>query len=97
MIILELNSTEISFSDFFIVFTKFSHQNYYSNILSLIDKLSSDNEDELYKCTICLYNIFKVLYKDTEISEEYKTSLTTIKDSMKVMKVKFKIMDILGE
>ena len=65
------------------------------NILSLIDKLSSDNEDELYKCTICLYNIFKVLYKDSDISEEYKVKLTTIKDSIKVMKVKFKIMDIL--
>jgi len=65
------------------------------NILSLIDKLSSDNEDELYKCSICLYNIFKVLYKDSEISEEYKVKLTTIKDSIKIMKVKFKIMDIL--
>ena len=65
------------------------------NILSLIDKLSSDNEDELYKCSVCLYNIFKVLYKDSEIYEEYKTSLTTIKDSIKIMKVKFKLMDIL--
>ena len=44
---------------------------------------------------VCLYNIFKVLYKDSDISEEYKVKLTTIKDSIKVMKVKFKIMDIL--
>jgi hypothetical protein len=65
------------------------------NILSLIDKLSGDNEGELYKCTVCLYNIFKVLYKYSDISEEYKTSLITIKESTKFMKVKFKLMDIL--
>lgn len=65
------------------------------NINTLIDKLSSDNEDELFKCSVCLYNIFKVLYKESDISEEYKVKLTSIKDSMKVMKVKFKIMDIL--
>jgi hypothetical protein len=65
------------------------------NILSLIDKLTSDNDDELYKCLVCLYNIFKVLYKDSDIFEGYKVKLTIIKDSTTVMKVKFKIMDIL--
>ena len=65
------------------------------NIQSLIDRLTSDNESELYKCSVCLYNIFKVFYKDSDISEEYKRKLIEFKDSIKFMKVKFKIMDIL--
>ena len=64
-------------------------------IQELIQKLSITNEDECYKCIICLYNIFKIIYKDSSIKREYADSLTKIKNNMKFMKVKFKIMDIL--
>ena len=52
-------------------------------------------EDELYKCVICLSNIFNVLYTDKPIDEIYINHLTEIKDSVKFMKIKFKLMDIL--
>lgn len=64
-------------------------------IESLFTKLSSTSEDECYKCVICLYNIFKILYKDSPINENYKTHLSESASTMKFMKVKFKLMDIL--
>ena len=36
-----------------------------------------------------------LLYKDTDIKPDYVVSLSEIKDGMKFMKIKFKIMDIL--
>ena len=53
------------------------------------------NEDELYKCVVCLSNIFKVLYVNKPVDEEFIIILNEIKDSVKFMKIKFKIMDIL--
>ena len=64
-------------------------------ITQLIQNITLNSEDESYKCVVCLYNIFKVLYKDTDIKPEYIISLNEIKDGMKYMKIKFKIMDIL--
>lgn len=64
-------------------------------INQLIQNITLNSEDESYKCVVCLYNIFKVLYKDTDIKPDYVTSLSEIKDGMKYMKIKFKIMDIL--
>ena len=64
-------------------------------IQQLITKLTLTTEDEAYKCVVCLYNICKVIYNDNPIKSEYEISLTEIKDTMKFMKVKFKIMDIL--
>ena len=62
----------------------------------LINKMSLElSEDELYKCIVCLSNIFKVIYKDKEIISEYKDKLTELKSTIKFMKIKFKIMDIL--
>ena len=64
-------------------------------ISQLIKNVTSKSEDESYKCVVCLYNIFKVLYKDTDIKPDYVTSLSEIKDTIIFMKIKFKIMDIL--
>ena len=61
----------------------------------LLETLKSSNEDECYKCVVCIYNIFKVLYKNKPILKEYEDILNDIKSTMKFMKVKFKIMDIL--
>jgi hypothetical protein len=64
-------------------------------INQLIQKLTLTNEDECYKCVLCLYNLCKVIYKDRPIKSEYEETLTEIKSTIKFMKVKFKIMDIL--
>ena len=66
------------------------------SINSIIDNMKKElQEDELYKCVICLSNIFNVLYTDKPIDEIYINHLTEIKDSVKFMKIKFKLMDIL--
>jgi len=65
-------------------------------IQTILDQLSDElNEGEMYKCVLCLQNIFKVVYKGSPIKEDYITKLTVIKDKIKFMKIKFKIMDIL--
>lgn len=61
----------------------------------LLETTNSSTEDECYKCVVCIYNIFKVLYKDKPILKKYEDTLNDIKSTMKFMKVKFKIMDIL--
>ena len=66
------------------------------SIQSILEQMNSElSEDELYKCVLCLHNIFKVIYNDKPIHQEYIDSLTSIKDKLKFMKIKFKIMDIL--
>ena len=68
------------------------HQSIDSIIKSMEKELL---EDELYKCVVCLSNIFKVLYVDKPIDIKYINQLIKIKDMIKFMKIKFKIMDIL--
>jgi hypothetical protein len=66
------------------------------SIKSILEKMNIElSEDELYKCLLCLYNIFKVIYKTNPIKKEYETKLIEIKNKIKFMKIKFKIMDIL--
>jgi len=66
------------------------------SIQSLLEQMKTElTEDEMYKCVLCLYNIFKVVYNGTEIKKEYGDQLTETKERIKYMKVKFKIMDIL--
>ena len=68
------------------------------SIQSILDKMKTElSEDELYKCVLCLTNIFKVVYSEKPILPEYIKSLTEIKDTIKFMKIKFKIMDILED
>ena len=66
------------------------------SIQSILDQMKTElSEDEMYKCVLCLYNIFKVVYDGTEIKKEYIDQLTEVKERITYMKIKFKIMDIL--
>jgi len=66
------------------------------SIQSILDQMKTElSEDEMYKCILCLCNIFKIVYDGTEIKKEYIDQLTEIKEGIKYMKIKFKIMDIL--
>ena len=66
------------------------------SVQSILEQMETNlSEDEAYKCVICLYNIFKVIYLDKPIKPEYIEQLTDIKSTIKYMKIKFKIMDIL--
>ena len=66
------------------------------SIDQLLATLQSDiSDDELYKCVICLYTLFKRMYKDKSIPETYLQKLTEIKSTIKSMKIKFKLMDII--
>ena len=67
------------------------------SIQTILDTMGNPSmkEDELYKCVMTIYNIFKIIFSDKPMKAEYITTLTTIKESISFMKVKFKIMDIL--
>lgn len=64
-------------------------------IKQLLEQITSSNEDEGYKCILCVYNIFKILYTNVDIKPEYKHDLENLKSVVTSMKLKFKIMDIL--
>lgn len=66
----------------------------------LLDKLinilnETEDNDEKYKCSQCLYNIFKSLYNTSKLPPVYYEKITNLKNKEKFMKVKFKYMDIL--
>ena len=62
-------------------------------ICELLDELHKPlNDEDTYRYLICIENIFKTL---KSIDESYYTRLSSIKDTIKSMKHKFKIMDIL--
>ena len=60
------------------------------NILNI-----TEDNDEKYKCSQCLYNILKSLYDLSELPPIYYEKITNLKNNEKFMKVKFKYMDIL--
>jgi hypothetical protein len=65
----------------------------YPLICELLDELQKPiNDEDTYRYLICIENIFKTL---KNIDESYYTRLSSIKGTMKSMKHKFKIMDIL--
>ena len=65
-------------------------------IQTILDQLKTGlNEDESYKCIMCLYTLWKVVYQHEEENLDYINQLNEIKSTIKFMKVKFKIMDIL--
>ena len=66
-----------------------------SRIIATLKMNPDLSEDELYKCVLCLYNIFKVIYTDKPIQQKYIDRLNDIKSTTRFMKIKFKIMDIL--
>ena len=66
------------------------------SIQSILDTMKTElSEDEMYKCVRCLSTIFNVIYANKPIPDEHILILTEIKQSIKYMKIKFKIMDIL--
>ena len=67
-----------------------------TSIKLLLDTLNQSlSEEELYKCVVCLYTLFKSKYGTDSIPEQYKESLTLLKSNIQYMKIKFKLMDIL--
>ncbi len=65
-------------------------------IQELIQQLhTTQKEDELFKCVSCLYTVCNSVYKKNNLPEEYVVSLQNVKDTMKFMKIKFKLLDIL--
>ena len=54
-----------------------------------------DDTDEKYKCSQCLYNIFKSYYGDSILPQCYIDTINPIISKEKCMKIKFKFMDIL--
>lgn len=62
-------------------------------LCSLFDEIEKQiNDDDIYRYLCCIENIFKTL---DSIDESYYTRLDIQKQSVKSMKNKFKIMDIL--
>lgn len=65
-------------------------------IENLIKKLTEcDEYEEKYKCVQCLYNIFKSYYGEYILPEGYNQKLKTLIENETIMKIKFKMMDIL--
>jgi hypothetical protein len=63
---------------------------------TLMEKLTEcEDYEEKYKCVQCLYNIFKSYYGEYILPEGYNQKLKTLIDNESVMKIKFKLMDIL--
>ena len=56
-----------------------------------------EDDVEIYKMILSFYNISQIHYKNTKIPDVYVNKLTTLKEKTKSSKIKFKIMDILGE
>jgi hypothetical protein len=60
-----------------------------------VTNLSSMNDIELFKMLVSFHNISKIHY--TIIPNKYQTQLNNIKATTTSSKIKFKIMDIMGE
>ena len=66
------------------------------SLISLLDELkNNDDIDEKFKCSHCLYNIFKSYYGDTILPQGYIDKLNELINTEKSMKIKFKLMDIV--
>ena len=65
------------------------------NIFTLIKNIN--DEKDIYRSLTCLEIIFKKLYIDDKIPDNYKKTLENLKKETKSMKIKFKIMDILDK
>ena len=59
------------------------------------DLLTIDNEKDIYKMLVSFYSISQIHY--TFIPERYQKILKQLKSNTKSSKIRFKIMDILGE
>lgn len=73
--------------------------NYIDNILKpyMDNILIIEDDSEIYKMILSFYNISQIHYEDKNIPEIYVSKLNELKSKTKSSKIKFKIMDILGE
>mgnify|MGYP006178747721 CR=1 FL=1 len=67
----------------------------YKLISELLNKFDINNEEDLYKYILCIYNIIKIKdIKDTDVFIQLKNKLEELNKILKNKKIKFKIMDI---
>ena len=64
-----------------------------NHLLEIID--TNENIDEKYKCSQCLYNIFKSYYEDSLLPQGFIDRINVLIQKEKSMKIKFKLMDII--
>ena len=56
---------------------------------------ANDNSAEKYKCSQCLYNIFKSYYGESILPQGYIDKINELIKNENNMKIKFKLMDII--
>ena len=87
--------------NYFILLTELEKENIINDkikfsIKELFDYIqNADDIDEKYKCSQCLYNIFKSYYGDSLLPQCYIDTINIIIKDEKSMKIRFKFMDIL--
>ena len=65
-------------------------------LLTLLEALrGNDNSAEKYKCSQCLYNIFKSYYGESILPQGYIDKINELIKNENNMKIKFKLMDII--
>ena len=70
----------------------------HDTIKSLLNQINlCVDQDEAYKCVSCLYSLWKIVHTNLPNKQEYIEEITKLKSTIKFMKVKFKLMDILED
>ena len=74
-------------------------ENYVEKILDpFMEQITTIEDDiEIFKMLTSLHNISMIKYSESNIPETYIETLQSLKTSTKSSKIRFKIMDILGE
>ena len=73
-------------------------QGYIHKVLDpFMETIVNVNDIEVFKMLISFYNISEIYYKEKGIPEKYKKKMIELKNKTTSSKIKFKIMDILGE
>ena len=68
----------------------------YPSLNELLEVLNeNENVDEKYKCSQCLYNIFKSFYEDSLLPQGFIDRINALIQKEKSMKIKFNLMDII--
>lgn len=82
-----------------ILVTKLENSNMIENkvnnlIIELLEKINLENEEDLYKYILCIFNIIKLKKDNKDMFEEVKNRLDDISKNINNKKIQFKIMDI---
>lgn len=82
-----------------ILVTKLENTNMIENkinnlIIELLEKINLQNEEDLYKYILCIFNIIKLKKDNKDMFEEVKNRLDDISKNINNKKIQFKIMDI---